>query len=176
MNNLDVYLKSRHDFVNDFQLLYTYKQLGKEDKVNLIIESMYNQLRNEQVFFNAPCRKFTKIVFEHKILMSGSKWTFEIDGTHQQKYLKNLEKADNILYDIYQKWINFFVQNQEEFHMSISLVVEDEFVSLNILAQNLESIDSKMFNEFDTYNFEILNFDNDVLEIEFFIKLNEQEV
>lgn len=35
MNNLDVYLKSRHDFVNQFQLLYTYKQLGKHEEVDL---------------------------------------------------------------------------------------------------------------------------------------------
>ena len=41
MNNLDVYLKSRHDFVNQFQLLYTYKQLGKHEEVDLLIDELY---------------------------------------------------------------------------------------------------------------------------------------
>lgn len=50
MDDLDVYLKSRHDFVNQFQLLYTYKQLGKESKVNSLIDELYQELKQEQLF------------------------------------------------------------------------------------------------------------------------------
>ena len=44
------------------------------------------------VVLNAPCRKFVHNVFEYKLSLSGSKWTFEIDNSNIDYYQKNLVK------------------------------------------------------------------------------------
>lgn len=176
MNNLDVYLKSRHDFVNQFQLLYTYKQLGKDDEVNSLLDELYNNLKQEQLFLNAPCRKFVQEVFKHKISTSGSKWTFEIECSYDEYYQKNLELSDSVMLDIYQTLKSFIKEQCDDIQLGLRLTVEKEFVILNIFLNEMNLNDEQLKIMFSEYNVEILSEDDNDKEIEFFININELEV
>nr|WP_263313071.1 Spo0B domain-containing protein [Mammaliicoccus sp. Marseille-Q6498] len=176
MNNLDVYLKSRHDFVNQFQLLYSYKQLGKDDKVNSMLDELYNDLKQEQLFLNTPCRKFVQEVFEHKISLSGSKWTFEIECINDDYYHRNLILSDNILFSIFYIWVNDLGIDFEGIHSHLGLIVEEEFVTLIIKINDVQLDESKIKKCFSSYNTEIISLTNDTSELEFFININELEV
>lgn len=176
MNNLDVYLKSRHDFVNQFQLLYTYKQLGKDEEVNSLLDELYKDLKQEQLFLNAPCRKFVRDVFEHKISTSGSKWTFEIECSNHNYYQNNLELADNILLEIYQYLKTVIKSQQDDIQIRLCLNVEEEFVILEVFLNETTLSDNQLKTMFSDYNFEILSGNDNAKEIEFFININELEV
>lgn len=176
MDDLDVYLKSRHDFVNQFQLLYTYKQLGKESKVNSLIDELYQELKQEQLFLNAPCRKFVQEVFSHKISLSGSKWTFEIECNSDEDYQRNLFLSDNILLNIYHKWMNHIVNEIDDLDTHIGLIIEQEFVTLIMSAKGITINENEIKQNFSNYNIEIISYNQEICELEFFININELEV
>ncbi|WP_323704647.1 Spo0B domain-containing protein [Mammaliicoccus sp. Dog046] len=176
MNNLNVYLKSRHDFVNQFQLLYTYKQLGKEDEVSALIEEMYADLKQEQLFLNAPCRKFVQAVFEHKIEISGSKWTFEIEWSSKDYYQTNLKLSDDVLYRIYQILKTEIENQNDDKHVKLALAVEQEYVILGVNLTGYSIDELKLNRIFKGYHYDIVTHDNKEKEIEFLININELEV
>lgn len=176
MNNLDVYLKSRHDFVNQFQLLYTYKQLGKHEEVDLLIDELYKNLKQEQLFLNAPCRKFVHNVFEYKLSLSGSKWTFEIDNSNIDYYQKNLERTDNTLANIFNDLKYVVINDMDEKNIHISLTVEEEFVTMLVWLSATNQELNQIEQSFSKYNVEVLSESQNHIELEFFINIKEIEV
>ncbi|GGI40225.1 Spo0B domain-containing protein [Mammaliicoccus stepanovicii] len=176
MNNLDVYLKSRHDFVNQFQLLYTYKQLGKVDEMESLLDELYNDLKQEQLFLNAPCRKFVQAVFDYKISVSGFKWTFEIECINDEYYQKNLMISDSILYEIYKIFINHHLYCDDNVQILLRLTVEEEFVTLSISFDHVDVEAKEIYKMFSEYELEIISINEEQCELEFFININELEV
>ncbi|WP_241958713.1 Spo0B domain-containing protein, partial [Mammaliicoccus sciuri] len=176
MYNLDVYLKSTHDFVNQLQMLFTYKQLGKHEEVDLLIDELYKNLKQEQLFLNAPRRKFVHNVFEYKLSLSGSKWTFEIDNSNIDYYQKNLERTDNTLTNIFNDLKYVVINDMDEKNIHISLTVEEEFVTMLVWLSATNQDLNQIEQSFSKYNVEVLSESQNHIELEFFINIKEIEV
>lgn len=108
--------------------------------------------------------------------MSGSKWTFEIECNSDEDYQRNLFLSDNILLNIYHKWMNHIVNEIDDLDTHIGLIIEQEFVTLIISAKGITINENEIKQIFSNYNIEIISYNQEICELEFFININELEV
>jgi len=137
---------------------------------------LYKNLKQEQLFLNAPCRKFVHNVFEYKLSLSGSKWTFEIDNSNIDYYQKNLERTDDILTNIFNDLKAVVINDMDEKNIHISFTVEEEFVTMLVCLSPTNKDFNQIEQSFSKYNVEILSESQNHIELEFFINLKEIEV
>lgn len=128
------------------------------------------------MFLNAPCRKFVHNVFEYKLSLSGSKWTFEIDNSNIDYYQKNLVKTDDTLTNIFNDLKASVINDMDEKNIHISLTVEEEFVTMLVWLSPTNKDFNQIEQSFSKYNGEILSESQNHIELEFFINLQEIEV
>ncbi|GGB04100.1 hypothetical protein ERX37_01615 [Macrococcus hajekii] len=117
MNELDIYLRAKHDISNQLQLLSIYCELGDYTKVNSIVDNWSDKLQREQRFIQLSWSRFVQTVihyklttefrFDYQIETSGSgeddhlitekfvEWIKQVQG---EQILIEIKEADDYLF------------------------------------------------------------------------------
>ena len=72
--------------------------------------------------------------------------------------------------------MNHIVNEIDELDTHIGLIIEQEFVTLIMSAKGITINENEIKQIFSNYNIEIISYNQEICELEFFININELEV